>query len=93
MKKTYFEVAEGSGSFGVNHAFGDSLPIEPGQFIDEDGVLQQHRASGAGGQGVGVVVDRVAPSGGQAVGLPFGVLEVVDLVSGLVPARHLPVDD
>ena len=59
------EGAVGAGTLGVHPAFGDHLPVEVGEFLQEPDILQQHRSARSGGHGVLVVDDGGAGPGGQ----------------------------
>ena len=59
------EGAVGSGAFGVHPPLGNHLPVEMGQFLQEPDILQQCRASRAGGHDVLVVDNGRARVGGQ----------------------------
>lgn len=50
----------GSGSLGVDDTLGDTLAVKVGQLVDEVKVLEQDGAKLSGGQGVLVVIHRVA---------------------------------
>lgn len=55
-----FEVPEGSGALGVDDSFGDSLPVEVGQLVDEGKVLEKEGAVLSGTGRVLVVVNGVS---------------------------------
>jgi hypothetical protein len=52
-------------AFGVHHALRNALAVEMLEFFDQVEVLQQHRATWAGGQGILVIGDRDAGGGGD----------------------------
>ena len=50
----------GAGSLGMNNSFGDSLSVEVGKFVNEVEIRNNDGSIFAGGDGVLVVVDRLA---------------------------------
>lgn len=48
----------GTGTFGMNHPFGDSIPVEMRQLFDQMDILQQDGAPLAGREGVLVISNR-----------------------------------
>ena len=69
-----FEVAVSAGSLGVDDSFGDSLPVEFGEFVDEVEVLEEDGTVGTEGHGVLVAADGEALGGGEVVGLGVSLL-------------------
>src|SRR6202012_4120412 len=59
------ECAVRAGPFGVHAAFGDELAVKVGQLLQVPDVLQQHRASRAGGHDIVVVHHRRTTGGGE----------------------------
>ncbi|MNL46838.1 hypothetical protein D3C87_1695860 [compost metagenome] len=55
----------GAGPLGVDDPFRNAFAVEVGQLFNQPEVLQQRRATGAGGQRVVVVRHRRARGGGQ----------------------------
>ena len=72
LRKARDVVCHGEGAVGapalcMHAALGDHLAVEMRQLLDQPDVLQQRRASRAGGHDVGVVGDRCAGGSGETL--------------------------
>jgi hypothetical protein len=83
----HLEVAEGAAAFGVDHAFRHTLAVEMGHLLDQVVILQQDRATGAGGQGT-LIARRGNPGVGGRDGRPL--LGRVVVIAHVVPATLSP---
>ena len=57
--------AVGAGTLGVHSPFGNHLPIEVGEFLQEPYILEKSRSTRSGGHGVLIVNDRRTGPGGK----------------------------